>query len=295
MIFKKFKSASLGLGAVLMVALASCESKTGEQGNLTAGSETGSGSSVAVKSIIYSIPAPMEVVSLIKSAGAQFDRNLLNPVDKARTYTGESAQAVNLGIYGSDLSYASMFDQKQEAMNYLGAVQQLANALQLSDAFGNNLLERLETHQNNRDSLLNIVSMAYADMNDYLKENKREPVSAMVIAGGWIEGLYLATYYASQQPEGAMKQRVAEQKMALNNLIKLLESYNDTRLSALQADLGQLKSLYDETSTTNAGSTASKDEQGTVTIGGGATVNMTSETLQKIAVKIKEIRTKYVS
>jgi hypothetical protein len=235
------------------------------------------------------------MVSLIKSAGAQFDKAILNPVDKARTYTGETAQAINLGIYGSDLSYASMFDQKQEAMNYLASVQQLANSLQVSDALGNDMLERLEKHQNDRDSLLNIVSMAYADMNDYLKENKRESISAMVIAGGWIEGLYLATYYASQQPGGELKQRVAEQKLSLGNLIKLLESYNDSRLADLLTDLGQIKALFDEASTSSTKATATKDEQGTVTIGGGTSVNISDDTLQKITSKIKEIRTKYVS
>ena len=66
-----------------------------------------------LEKIFFSIPSPVEMSSLIKKKGYQFDQGKLVATANVDKYTGESRQAVMLGIYGADLSYAAIFDQKQ--------------------------------------------------------------------------------------------------------------------------------------------------------------------------------------
>ncbi|MDZ4822774.1 MAG: hypothetical protein SH856_04900 [Flavobacteriales bacterium] len=280
----------------ISILLASCQSDNSGSGELTGQGDSTMSKTGSVRKIIYSIPPPMEMVSLIKQSGAQFDKSILNSVDRAKSYTGESKLALNLGIYGSALSYASMFDQKQEAMNYFAASQELANKLGVEDVLQNDIPERLRNNEENRDSLLNIVSETYADLNDYLKESNREEISGLVIAGGWVEGLHLATYYAISSGNAELKQRVAEQKLSLVELIKLLGSYSPRPdLAEVLNDLNQIRALFDEAQTTTGKSSQEKDASGTVVIGGGNSITMSDVTLKKISDKIKEIRTKYIS
>jgi hypothetical protein len=44
---------------------------------------------------------------------------------------------VNLGVYGADLSYAAMFDQKQVTMEYFASAQNLAKQMGVDGALTN--------------------------------------------------------------------------------------------------------------------------------------------------------------
>ncbi|MFN9802115.1 MAG: hypothetical protein ACK54P_19005 [Bacteroidota bacterium] len=248
-----------------------------------------------LQKIFFSIPAPMEMASLIKGMGYSYDGSLLNPVEGAMRYTGEVSQAVNLGIYGADLSYASMFEQRQETMNYLAAAQRLAREMGVDGALNDEVIERLQANQDSRDSLLKIVSEAYADLNGYLKENNRIEVSALVVAGGWIEALYLSTRYTEKDnPE--LNRRIAEQKYSLTNLITYFNEFGEQeKLNGMKADLASLQALFDRVKIGAGNTELKKEADGVVVIGNQSTVDMSPETLKEIATKVAEIRKKYTA
>ena len=249
-----------------------------------------------VKNILYSIPSPMEMADIIRESGSQYDNKILNTTDNARKYSGDGKLAINLGIYGADLSYTSMFDQRQESMNYLAAAQKLSRGLGVDGALQDDLIDRLNSNQENRDSLLNIVSQAYADLNDYLRENNRDYISALVIAGGWVEGLYLATYYHGVTKNAALRQRIVDQKYSLNDLISLMESYGDQAvLQDVLKDLKEVQSLYNQSNASNSKTTTSKSADGTLVIGGAQSLTLSDETLSTLTKKINELRAKYTS
>ncbi len=248
-----------------------------------------------LRKIFFSIPAPTEMAALIKDAGFKFDPAMLNNVENASKYTGEAKQAINLGVYGADLSYSSMFDEKQKSVDYLAAAQKLARQMGVDDALKNDMIERLQSNQDSRDSLLAIVSEAYTDLNGYLKENNRVEVSALVISGGWIEALYLSTKYSAGNEQ--IKKRIAEQKYSLDELIKYFDKFGEVEsLKEMKADLLSLQKLYGEATTTAAGATTtSKDAKGTVVIGNSASVSLSDETLKKIETLVTQIRSKYIA
>jgi hypothetical protein len=248
-----------------------------------------------LEKIFFSIPSPVEMSSLIKKKGYQFDQGKLVATANVDKYTGESRQAVMLGIYGADLSYAAIFDQKQLSTEYFAAAQKLARQMDADGTITPELLERLEKNQENRDSMLHIISEAYSDLNGYLKEKDRVEVSAMVVAGGWLEALYLSTQYT---PDGnpEIRQRIAEQKYSLNNLMSYLEKFGDTAsLQELKGDLMRLQEVYNTVAENKGKTTASKDESGTMVIGSSTTLTIDDATLSKIATLAGEIRTKYTA
>lgn len=248
-----------------------------------------------LEKIFFSIPSPMEMASLIKDSGYSFDINLLNSTGNVGKYVGEQKQAINLGIYGADLSYASMFDQKQESMNYLAAAQKLAREMGVDGALDDTTIERLNNNQDSRDSLMKIVTEAYGDLNGYLKENDRVEVSALVIAGGWLEALYLSSHYA-KEGKIEIRQRIAEQKYSLDNLISYFDKFGEREvLKEMKADLMTLKQLYSAVQVQAAQTTTSKDATGMVVIGNSSSITISDETLVQIETKVKEIRSKYVS
>ena len=247
-----------------------------------------------VKEIFYTIPSPVEMVSLIKKSGARYDHTMLNDVRNLDRYSTARRKAINLGIYGADLSYASVFNQNQESIIYLSAAKQLADELGVSSAFDDALMERVEMNIENRDSLLHIISETFYVLDSYLKENKRSNISAQIITGGWVEGLYLASkIIETKGKEEALVDRLIDQKYALNDLIELNKSYNkDGSLDKLLSDLKSLNEIYERT--TEISITADTGTQDKVILGGGTKLTLNDADVDEIVMLAKDIRNKYI-
>lgn len=246
-----------------------------------------------IKKIFYTIPAPMEMASLIQASGADFDNDVLNPVDRVNTYMTRKQKALNLGVYGADLSYTTMFERSKESLYYLSAVRQLADQLGASNIINDNLITRVEANKEVKDSLISIVSDTFWSLNAKFKEDGMEDVSALVIAGGWIEALHLATSHVEGNDQ--LRQRVAEQKYSLDDLVKLIGTYdNQENLADVKADLERMQTIFAEVQIIKGKTETSKDDSGTMVIGGAKQVTMSDETLQKVITATQEVRAKYI-
>ncbi len=249
------------------------------------------------QNIFRNIPSPMETAGLMKKAGAEYDKDILNDVRNVDNYTSASKQALNLGVYGADLSYASVFNNTQESMLYTSCAQKLAKKLDVSDAFNAQVVDRLEKNRNNRDSLLSIISETYWQVDGYLKENQRDNISALMIAGGWVEGLYIASQVAKTHNTPELRQRIAEQKLPLVDLLALVRTYSpdDPAVSSVLADLQIMDSLYTDVVIPKGNSTI-KQENGVAVIGGTAPMaSVTDAQLAAITSSIATIRAKYIN
>jgi hypothetical protein len=252
-----------------------------------------------VKHVFRAVPSPMEMASMLKKTGATYNTDFLNDVKNVNTYNTSRSQALNLGIYGAGLSYASVFNQNQESIIYLSCAKKLADNLGVSKAFDDETIERMEANVDNRDSLLNIVSETYYMLDAYLKENGRENISAMVITGGWIEGLHISTSVAvsSDEPSEELLRRIADQKISLANLIELIEDYNSgERLGEVLTDLNTLKGVFDKAVIVEKGaSQTATDGDGVAVIGGTVESSFSQDGLAEIHSAVEKIRARYIS
>lgn len=246
---------------------------------------------------VFSIPSPIQTAYLIKGAGVTYNKDILNVPSKVTGYSTNFKKAVNLGIYGADLGYVTLYDQTQDAISFLTAVKTLGDDLGVSSAFDMELVERFEKNIGNQDSVLSLVSEAYKSSDKYLKNNDQNHIGALVLAGGWVESLYFTTNSAEMTSNKEIINRVGEQKNTVYNLIKLLTPYYDQpEFSILVDDLMELNDIFEKVEITYTFVEPTVDvAKKTTTINSTTTVNISPEVLKQITEKIGKIRAELIS
>ena len=242
--------------------------------------------------IFQTIPSPFETATIFEEAGAGYNQELTNSIDHVSNYTTSSQQALNLGVYGADLSYANIFDQSQESMFYMNCSKILADGLGVTAAFSPETIERIEENMNNRDSMMIIVNDAFWTCDAYLKENGQNDLSALIIIGGWVEGLYLGSSSIDRNnPSEELMGKIADQKFSLNNLLGLLETYDNEEVNKLRDQLNSLKVVFDKVEEGDGATTVSGDETPVI---GGTSLKYNKETIFEIADQAKIIRNEII-
>ena len=102
------------------------------------------------KFIFYNMYSPIEMSAIFQDAGAIYSPEILNPISVAENYTTSLKIAMNLGLYGVDLSYARMFDQMQVSIEYLAAIQKMAQRLGIPSDFVSFTAAKVEKHLRGR-------------------------------------------------------------------------------------------------------------------------------------------------
>jgi hypothetical protein len=132
----------------------------------------------------------------------------------------------------------------------------------------------------------------------YLKENERDNISALMIAGGWVEGLYIATQVTLTNDNPALRQRIAEQRYSLDDLVSLIDTYgsDDETLLAVRDDLASLQALFNDIPAETGGASSVTQENGVTVIGGDAPpVALNDAQLNAIRDKAAAIRNNYIN
>ncbi len=196
---------------------------------------------------IFSIPSPMQMALLLEESKSTYNEFLLNDLEKVDDYTSEYKKALNLGIYGTDLGYVSIYKQNSTALKYLSTIEKLTSKLGLEGAFDKDFMSRFEKNSTNKDSMMVIVSDAFKKSDNFLKSNNRKSVSALILVGGWIESMYLACNINKQHSNQKILDRIAEQTETLNTIVALLTDYNKKgEWDELIKDMKDLKFYFDQ-------------------------------------------------
>ncbi len=255
------------------------------------------GGVVGVGGKLFSIPSPVETAMLIRKAGMPYGKDLLLATGEVDRFASLPQRSLALGIYGADLAYVTVHKDGQQAMHTLRTVEQLSHALDLSNAFDRELSERFKRSLNSEDSLLRFTGVAFRNAQEYLKQNSRDDVSAWILAGGWVESMYLTMAQFDGEPDPAVTRRIAEQHRTLKNLVVLLESSDKARANAgLIQGLKELLAAYDGVSSTYVYKAPTVDAANKTTY-----LNSTSEAaatpgaLRAIREKVAAIRTSIIA
>ncbi len=241
---------------------------------------------------LFSIPSPVQTALLIRKLGLPYQKELPmsnEAVDKMAT---KAQRALALGAYGADLAYVTVHKDGQRALNTLQTVQKLSGQLELSNAFDQTLLDGFKKSLNNEDSLLRFTGTAFRAADRYLKDNDRNDVSALVLTGGWLEGMFLIMSGPADKMEATLTNRVGEQRRTLENLIALLgDTDTEKTQGTLIAGLKDLLTAFDGVSTTYTFETPTVDAAHKTTyINSTSTVTMAPEKFKAIGDKVKALR-----
>jgi len=201
-----------------------------------------------VRYVFYNIPSPIEMANFIKQHNLNYDPSVLSGYGRENQFLTQEYQALNLGVYGADFSYCSVFNQNQEALKYLGSIRELTNMLKIPPEESNKIVQKLENNMENRDSLITLATDLFLNADSYLKENKRESSAVLILLGSWVEGMYIATHLKHKTETQEYRERISEQKFSFYNIFTLFETHKKENPLTKQifAKLVELKSVFDE-------------------------------------------------
>lgn len=286
------------MGLAVVLALASCggpsepEQGTNTDGAFATDTVTDGAEVLQVGGKIFSVPSPVQTAFAIRKAGLKYQKGITTPLEKGETLTSKVPQAMMLGMLGADMAYVTVHKDGQRALATLQAIEKLGGKLELSNAFDRALLERFKTNLGSEDSLLQFSGTAFRAADQYMKANDRHDVSALVLAGGWLESLHLTLSDPAALKDQALMNRIGEQRKALVDLVELLsttvtdESAKGTidGMRALQATFEGITATYTyEKPVTDV---ATK----TTFINSKSSVTITPEQLSAIAAQVSAIR-----
>jgi hypothetical protein len=300
----KISNSVLALAIFLTFILASCRSG-GKEVKKGTDSLNVQGADAAVyedikqaEKIFYTLPSPLESAMLIKSAGALFDDNLLNPIENTKNYNTIKSMALNLGIYTCDLSFASLYDQTQLIIDYMNAAKKMADGLGILDAIEEEDINRLEENIHNTDVIMDIVSQTYMNSNSYLEDNNQPAVAALVLAGGWLEGLYVSTQLVDMKDFNGNKLvgRIIDQKLSVDILIDLLgSSKGHPAVDELIEDVNKVKVIFDKITLKTTPIRPEYDQAANVTVlKSEVQSDLTPEVFKELSAKVAEIRSNLI-
>jgi len=252
----------------------------------------------AMQEIIENVSSPIEMASLVKNLGVPFSNNYLSELDELDSYSTSFNMAFTLGILGADLGYLNVYEKTGTSVNYLSSINKLSDGLKISQFFDFNTLKRLATSNGNLDSLMFLSVHSFNQMDNHLRETDRSNLSALMIAGIWIEGMYLTTQVASERPDEKLSDFIGEQKTTLNNLIVILKNYKrDKQFSDLIDDFELIKSEFDNVKISYVmGEPMAIEKDGMLTVvqQESSVVEISNDTLQRIINSTLKVRSKHL-
>ncbi|MFC2081101.1 hypothetical protein ACFLR8_02705 [Bacteroidota bacterium] len=245
------------------------------------------------RSISYEMTLPVEMAGLFDHVGANFYPEFLNPADQFGKYGKSAKVALNLGVYGVDLSYVKMFSQHQRSVAYLNAIHRLAGEMGIPREIYGDVIENMEFFVTNRDSLSKVTMELYSATDEFLKEDGQEGAASLVAMGGWIESMYIATRIWEMDSKNlALQDKIAEQKYSLNSLIALMNNYHsDLDLAEYLLMLKNLRRTYDKFQLFYKKDDVEVDTANKTISAGGYFVNITEDQMREISNKIENLRT----
>ena len=201
-----------------------------------------------LETIYYSIPSPLETTILLKDKGPKFSKDLLFPTIELNNISQKQHVALLLGVLSTDLNYAMIYEKQSETNQLLEQVIDLAKLINLSTVINDETKNRIDQNINNKDSMQIIISDTFWEIDNSLKSNENHDLAALLVTGGWIQGLYLASGLSVlDSTNKAIEDIIADQKIVHENLINLATSfeYNSDINDYIITPLVELEEVFD--------------------------------------------------
>ena len=248
-----------------------------------------------VNDMIQNISSPVEMANQILKSGAAFDKSVLNDAEKMKDYNTSFKRSLNLGAYSADLGYINTFNKNSVVVSYLLAVKELADGLNVGQFLDFSTLSRLAKNSTNLDSLKQLSVSSFNEMDKYLREQKRSNVSTAIVAGAWVEGIFITCKVIEQTQDPELINRLGEQKDMGGILLIILNNYSrgDANFQELVSKVDDVKKIYDDVQITyELGEPVTKEVDGMLVIEQNELthVKITPEQVSAIIAKVNDLR-----
>ncbi|MCC7302949.1 MAG: hypothetical protein IT233_09930 [Bacteroidia bacterium] len=149
------------------------------------------GAQISMDLISVNFPSPSALGKKMSNAGISYNKGLFT--SSSKSYSTKPEQAFGMGVLGAALGYACAFNNPQDALEYLGAVGRLAEQVGVASAFDQDFNKQLISSLGKTDTQDVMIDHAYKKAERHMRSNERMQLAGLMVLGGWVEGLYLAT------------------------------------------------------------------------------------------------------
>lgn len=248
--------------------------------------------------IFYGTLTPVEICAIFDRLGVPYSNTAMNPTSHSDMYLSSSKASMNAGIYGVDFGYLKLFGIGQEMVDYALTIRDMSQKLGIPDEYLNSAMKMLQGDIPDADTILNFMNDAYQGMESHLRESGRESTAGLMVMGGWIEAMYIATQlvYDPLNPDPEVVQKIAEQKYTLNSLLSFIKNYYDDPVVVYYSKkLKYLNNYFDSFDIYFRKGDLEIDTLKKVFRASGSEMNVTVETLNNIRDYVAKLRTEIVT
>ena len=250
--------------------------------------------------MFYQVPTPNELFAVLKNAEVSYNRENLNDISNVNKYETKSSKALNFGIYTADLAYITSLGQMDDASKFFETIRTMSKDLEIENAVDEVVLKRLQSNleNSNADSLFYLSNETYYNAYSYLEENDRRDVLALIVVGGWIEGLNIILNLEPYSEGSEVCQRIADQKLTLENLLVFTSSIENDQLSEIIGELASIEEVFNDSSSDedseSAEFTSNESEDGVMIFGGGVSSSLSENQFNELKSIVLDLRTSIV-
>ncbi|MEO5644048.1 MAG: hypothetical protein ABIQ40_13810 [Bacteroidia bacterium] len=244
------------------------------------------------------VPSPGEMFAFMKAAGSSnASGDKLNAPENEKNYNTKKAQSLNLGIYSADLLYCSTFNISNKVVAYFGTCMRMGTKLNVATSLTDKDKERISKNAGVADSLVSISNDLYLSTFENLENNQRGGDLSLMLAGGWVEGLYLMSNMVKDfDKDKGTAERILDQKLSLDNLVEFMTKHEaNADVKAVNDQMKELQTLMNAVGASDNKTGEVKTKNKKLVIGGGSKSTITKEQFEQIKSKIAEIRTSFVN
>lgn len=215
----------------------------------------------------YQVPSPNELFLIIKNSELPYKDGLVEATPQ--NYETRKARALNFGRLTADIAYTASYEKFQESMENFENLRKLATDLGIDYVFDELMVNRVKNNMDNADSLEIISNNSYISIINKLEQNGEEVTLAIVSAGGFVESIYiLSQLIGDYESNAAAVQRLADQKLVMENILDYLNQYSDdASVQEIIKELEPISNIYLNLKEENA-SPAKQEGDGKVVLGG---------------------------
>lgn len=231
---------------LVLLTLSSCKQKKEEGPEGKINMEEVEAVTEQIEETVYPLPTSAELINMINDIGINYMVGITNEAEKADEYMTSKSKALNVGIYGADLSYVTIYQMQQEVLDYLEAIRELSKDLNLEAIYDEALYEKIKQNFDSRDELIDMLTDTFNKTYSYLTENDQQNLALMVVAGGWVEGMYITTHVNRTTHSFNEVVRVfLEQKKSFELYLELAQPYaEDPMVKEVLEIFEPLKVIY---------------------------------------------------
>jgi len=140
---------------------------------------------------VYPLPTSAEVIKKLTDMDLGYIIGSTNPPANVRKYVESYNRSINIGVYGADLSYSTLYNMQQDVIDYLSAIRTLALEQNLSKIYDESLYDEIRANFDNRDTLVSVLTDAFDRTYSYMVDAGQANLALLMVGGAWVEGMYL--------------------------------------------------------------------------------------------------------